>query len=204
MSVETWDYIVIGSGSSGGVIATRLAEDPTARVLVLEAGGTDAKYFYRRPGALGLVYQVPQLKKSADWGYKTVPLKAMDNREMPYTRGRIVGGCSTVNGMLYVRGHRDNYDEWARDLGCEGWSYDEVLPLFVSEFYAGGGYDPARKSDIIARMQWYDAQLAADDYVLGFAPFTLGPTSGWQSHDYEPFYQGEDRLVAYMIARATE
>ena len=83
MSVETWDYIVIGSGSSGGVIATRLAEDPTARVLVLEAGGTDAKYFYRRPGALGLVYQVPQLKKSADWGYKTVPLKAMDNREMP-------------------------------------------------------------------------------------------------------------------------
>ena len=148
MSVEVWDYIVIGSGSAGGVIATRLAEDPTLRVLVLEAGGTDAKYFYRRPGALGLVYQVPQLKKSADWGYKTVPLQAMDGREMPYTRGRIVGGCSTVNGMLYVRGHRDNYDEWARDFGCEGWSYDEVLPLFKrseghedgdSAYHGGGG-----------------------------------------------------------------
>jgi hypothetical protein len=80
----------------------------------------------------------------------------------------------------------------------------EVLPLFVSEFYAGGGYDPARKSDVVARVQWYDAQLAADDYVLGFAPFTLGPTPGWQSHDYGPFYQGEDGLVAYMIAGIAE
>jgi hypothetical protein len=77
---------------------------------------------------------------------------------------------------------------------------DEVVPLFVSEFYAGGGYDPAKKADVVARMGWYDAQVGADDYVLGFAPFTLGPTPGWAHQDYEPFYEGQDGLVAYMMA----
>jgi len=77
---------------------------------------------------------------------------------------------------------------------------DEVVPLFVSEFYAGGGYDPVNRTDVVARMQWYDGQLGADDYVLGFGPFTLGPVPGWEHQDYEPFYEGEDGLVAYMIA----
>jgi hypothetical protein len=81
---------------------------------------------------------------------------------------------------------------------------DEVVPLFVSEFYAGGGYDPVNRTDVVARMQWYDGQLGADDYVLGFGPFTLGPTPDWEHQDYEPFYEGEDGLVAYMIARAAE
>ena len=81
---------------------------------------------------------------------------------------------------------------------------DEVTPLFVSEFYAGGGYDPVNKTAVVARMQWYDGQIDADDYVLGFGPFTLGPSPGWEQQDYEPFYEGEDGLVAYMIARAAE
>ena len=80
---------------------------------------------------------------------------------------------------------------------------DEVVPLFVSEFYAGGGYDPANKTDVVARMQWYDGQIGTDDYMLGFAPFTLGPVPDWKHQDYEPFYEGEDGLVAAMIARAT-
>ena len=80
---------------------------------------------------------------------------------------------------------------------------DEVVPLFVSEFYAGGGYDPANKADVVARMQWYDGQIGADDYVLGFGPFTLGPVPDWKKQDYEPFYEGEDGLVAYAIVRAT-
>jgi hypothetical protein len=77
---------------------------------------------------------------------------------------------------------------------------DEVVPLFVSEFYAGGGYDPVNKADVIGRMLWYDVQIAADEYVWGFAPFTLGPTSGWAHQDYEPFYEGQNGLVAYMMA----
>ena len=79
---------------------------------------------------------------------------------------------------------------------------DEVVPLFVSEFYAGGSYDPANKADVVARMQWYDGQIGADDYMLGFGPFTLGPVPDWEKQDYEPFYEGQDGLVAYMIARA--
>jgi hypothetical protein len=74
----------------------------------------------------------------------------------------------------------------------------EVVPLFVSEFYAGGSYDPSAKADVIYRMHWYDTQIAADDYVLGFGPFTLGPVPGWKHQDYEPFYAGLDGLVAYM------
>ena len=79
----------------------------------------------------------------------------------------------------------------------------EVVPLFVSEFYAGGGYDPLNKADVVARMQWYDSQIGADEYVLGFGPFTLGPVPDWKHQDYEPFYEGEDGLVAYAIAWAT-
>jgi len=81
---------------------------------------------------------------------------------------------------------------------------DQVVPLFVSEFYAGGGYDAANKADVVLRMHWYDVQLAADDFVLGFAPFTLGPVPDWQHQDYEAFYAGEDGLVAYMIPRSGE
>lgn len=143
---ETWDYIVIGSGSAGSVIATRLSEDPSVRVLVLEAGGSDDKFFYKRPGALAFVYEVPQLKESADWGYKTVPLPAMLDREMPYTRGKIVGGCSTVNGMLYIRGNKANYDRWA-ELGNEGWSYADVLPLFKKSEGHRGGADAFHGAD---------------------------------------------------------
>ena len=176
MSADRWDYIVIGSGSSGGVIATRLAEDPTLRVLVLEAGGTDQKYFYKRPGGLALVYQVPQLKQAADWGYKTVPLKAMDNREMPYTRGRIVGGCSTVNGMLYVRGHRDNYDQWASEFGCEGWSYDEVLPLFKrSEGHEEGSSDFHGGSGPLQVSRQQDCSVVSDAWVEAASTVCAAP-----------------------------
>jgi len=78
---------------------------------------------------------------------------------------------------------------------------DEVVPLFISEFYAGGGYDPANKTDVVARIRWYDDQISTDDYVLGFAPFTLGPTPGWERQDYGPFYEERDGLIAYMIDR---
>jgi choline dehydrogenase-like flavoprotein len=96
---------------------------------------------------LALVYQVPKLKKNADWGYRTSPQARLDERQMPWTRGKVIGGCSSVNGMLYLRGHRDNYDGW-RDEGCRGWGYDDVLPYFKrsechedgeSEFHGGQG-----------------------------------------------------------------
>jgi choline dehydrogenase len=142
MAVREVDWIVIGSGSAGSVIAGKLSEDPNETVLVLEAGGMDDLYVYKRPGGLGLVYQIPQLKKSADWGYKTVPLAAMDGREMPYTRGRVVGGCSTVNGMVYIRGNPANYDRWEQTHGCEGWGWSDMKRRFLAtEGHADGASD---------------------------------------------------------------
>jgi choline dehydrogenase len=126
--MKTYDYIVIGAGSAGCVVASRLSEDGS-KVLILEAGGSDGSFLFRRPGALAIVYQYPKYKERADWGYKTEPQVAMDNRRMTATRGKILGGCSTVNGMIYIRGHRADYDGW-RDMGNAGWGWDDVLPLF--------------------------------------------------------------------------
>jgi choline dehydrogenase len=148
LETTEFDYVVIGAGSAGCVLASRLTEDRDVSVLLLDAGASDKQYFYRRPGALAIVYQVPQLKKKADWGYVTEPQTHADNRRMPWTRSKILGGCSSVNGMIYIRGNRANYDEWRDVYGCEGWGYDDVLPLFkrsegheegASEFHGGDG-----------------------------------------------------------------
>ena len=118
------DYVVVGSGSSGAAIAGRLAESG-ARVIVLEAGKTDEKLLVTKPGMIGPLHSVPQLKKLVDWGYYSVPQKHLLNRAMPVPRGKVVGGSSSVNGMVYVRGNRANYDSWAAE-GNVGWDADSV------------------------------------------------------------------------------
>jgi len=141
-----YDYIVLGAGSAGCVLAARLSEDPSRRVLILEAGGMDDSVLYRTPGMVGLLFEIPRLKAKSDWGYKTIPQRGLDGRELNYTRGRVLGGCSSVNGMLYLRGNRQNYDDWGK--ANPGWSYDDVLPYFrlseghedgPSEFHGGEG-----------------------------------------------------------------
>ncbi|GDY32779.1 choline dehydrogenase [Gandjariella thermophila] len=122
------DYIVVGAGSAGCIVARRLAESG-ARVVLLEAGPKDRSWFVRVPGMISIVHSVPQIKKRFDWGYYSVPQQHAMGRRIPMTRGKVLGGSSSVNGMVFVRGHRGNYDDWA-DAGCKGWSYDEVLPSF--------------------------------------------------------------------------
>ncbi|MGD8317460.1 MAG: GMC family oxidoreductase N-terminal domain-containing protein, partial [Myxococcales bacterium] len=124
-----FDYIVIGAGSAGAIVASRLSERSDAEVLLLEAGGTDRTTLVRKPGMISLVHQVKQLKRKLDWGFTTVPQSHMNGRRLPYTRGKVLGGSSSINGMLYLRGNRANYDRWAAS-GCEGWSFDEILPYY--------------------------------------------------------------------------
>ncbi|MEV6878991.1 GMC family oxidoreductase N-terminal domain-containing protein [Amycolatopsis sp. NPDC051128] len=118
------DYVVVGSGSSGAAIAGRLAESG-ASVIVLEAGKTDEKLLVKKPGLVGPMHAVPQLKKPFDWGFYGEPQKHVLDRRMPVPRGRVVGGSSSINGMVYVRGNRGNFDSWAAE-GNVGWDADSV------------------------------------------------------------------------------
>ena len=120
-----YDYVIVGAGSAGCVLAYRLTADPSIRVLVLEAGGRDTHPLIHVPIGLGKIWE----HRMFDWGYDTEPEPRLDNRRIEAMRGKVLGGSSSINVMAYVRGHRGDYDRWAQN-GCRGWSYAEVLPYF--------------------------------------------------------------------------
>jgi choline dehydrogenase len=124
-AATSFDYIIVGAGSAGCVIANRLSQDPNVTVLLLEAGGKDNNPFFRLPMLMGKLFQ----SGIYNWRYHTEPEPNMDNREMYWPRGKVLGGTSTINGMIYVRGNKHDYDRWAQ-MGLPGWSYDDVLPAF--------------------------------------------------------------------------
>ncbi|HET7873671.1 MAG TPA: choline dehydrogenase [Terriglobales bacterium] len=120
-----YDYIIIGAGSAGCVLANRLSEDPKTKVLLLEAGGPDNRKEIQIPVAFSKLF-----KTACDWAYYTEPEPQLENRNLYWPRGKVLGGSSSINAMIYIRGHRYDYDHW-RDLGNPGWSYSDVLPLFM-------------------------------------------------------------------------
>ena len=124
MSVEEYDYIIVGAGSAGSVLANRLSAHPEDKVLLIEAGGSDKSMYVRMPAGIANLAG-PRF----NWGYETAPQAAMNGRRMYQPRGRLLGGSSSINAMVYMRGQAADYDHW-RQLGNAGWGYDDVLPFF--------------------------------------------------------------------------
>ncbi|MGI8920463.1 MAG: GMC family oxidoreductase [Solirubrobacteraceae bacterium] len=142
MGIQSYDYVVVGAGSAGCVLAARLTEDPDVSVLLIEAGPPDTKENIHVPAAFGAL-----LKTDVDWDYATLPEERCNGRMMFLPRGRVLGGSSSINAMVYIRGARADYDAW-RDLGNPGWGYDDLLPYFkrsednergASDYHGVGG-----------------------------------------------------------------
>lgn len=123
--MSSYDFVIVGAGSAGCVLANRLSADPSVRVLLLEAGGSDWNPFVHMPAGLAQLVKF----KSLNWNYQTEPEPQLHNRRLYWPRGKLLGGSSSINAMCYIRGHRSDYDHWA-SLGNRGWSFHEVLPYF--------------------------------------------------------------------------
>jgi choline dehydrogenase len=157
-----YDYVIVGAGSAGCVLANRLSEDPDTSVCLVEAGPPDSEEGLHIPVAFSQLYKTP-----FDWDFATEPEPALDGRNVYLPRGRVLGGSSSLNAMIYIRGNRRDYDEW-RDLGNAGWGWDDVLPYFkraednergASEFHGAGG--PLSVSDSHSMHPMADAFVEA-------------------------------------------
>src|SRR5689334_12925073 len=158
-----YDYIIVGAGSAGGTLAARLTEDGRTRVLLLEAGVARHRYT-QYPISFGLLINSPE----ANWLYQSDPEEGTGNREIPVPRGKILGGSSSINGLVWVRGQPLDYDTWAQ-MGNRGWSWREVAPLFtrIETFVDGDGANgrgvdgPLKVSTVPDQNPLYDALFKA-------------------------------------------
>jgi len=159
MDSDQYDYIVVGAGSAGCVLAARLSEDPSTRVLLLEAGPPDRSPWIHLP----IGYGKTMWSKTYNWCFETDPDPNMNGRRIYWPRGKTLGGSSSINGLIYIRGQREDYDHWAA-LGNAGWSYDDVLPYFIKSernqrgaVPLHGGDGPLGVSDVGARHELIEA-----------------------------------------------
>ncbi len=180
--MKVFDYIIVGAGTAGCVLANRLSADPRNQVLLLEAGGKDNYFWIDIPA--GYLYTINNPR--TDWCYQIEPDPGLNGRSIGYARGRVLGGCSSINAMIYMRGQRSDYDHWA-SLGNRGWSWDEVLPLFrkseryqhgADEFHGADGelHVEERRVDWEILDAWRDA--AAEAGIPRIEEFNRGDNFG--------------------------
>ena len=136
------DYVIVGAGSAGCALAYRLSEDGRNKVLVLEYGGTDFGPLIQMPAA----FSIPMNMRTYDWGYRTEPEPHLGGRRLATPRGKVIGGSSSINGMVFVRGHAMDFDRW-EEAGASGWAFKDVLPYFKRMETAHGGEEGWRGTD---------------------------------------------------------
>jgi choline dehydrogenase len=190
-----YDYVIIGAGSAGCVLAARLSEDPECKVLLLEAGPADKSWQIHMPAGIGNLLGSDRF----NWNYLSEPEPYLNNRRLTHPRGRVLGGSSSINGMVYVRGHAHDYNHWAQ-AGCVGWSYANVLPYFKRAEHhelAGDEYHGGEGPLRVTRPKLQSSQLG-DAFVQAAVeagyPFT-NDVNGHQQEGFGPIdrttYQGK-------------
>jgi choline dehydrogenase len=176
-----FDFIIIGAGSAGCVLANRLSADPANKVLLLEAGGKNASLLVRMPAGVG---ELLKTKSDSNWGFWTEPEPRLENRRLWWPRGKGLGGSSAINGMLYVRGHPRDYDQW-RQMGLSGWSFREVLPYFKRSEALDTGADAYHGGDGPLKVSHSKA-----DHPIFQAFLRAGAEAGYEStRDFNGYQQ---------------